>query len=604
MSKFCCIYHRDGRPIDLQKQESIATCLSPSNPEAVSCYAENSIAIFSATQSDRTHSSSLVVDSLSDLTLSFDGRIDNRSELSAAIGCLTNSDGELLLRAYQALGSRCLERITGDFAFALWDEKEKSIFCGRDPLGIKPFYYFFDDQTFVCASELSTIIQVSEASLHFYEEMLAQVLGGYIQSTDLTLFKNIFRLKPSHYLSLQDTRLQVSQYWDIRNSPVLLYQSDSEYQEHFYELFKNAVLSCADSESSLGISLSGGLDSSSVMATLLSLQEQGKLTTSEITGLTTVFPGMDCDESKYIQAFASRWNCTTKLLDSELYDQSHYRSQVASSFMLPSFPNANITPELRKEIKKSHIQILLTGMGGDELLCSSRAFQPRNFRNIIDFLSPFCPSSLKKQVKKIFKNATHYAWLSDSLIQHLESTHQSIDISELSLRQQRMYRGLFSGMPVLLRELDVRDASSIGIEIRHPFYNKQLIEFCFMLPDDQIEQNGYNKYILRKKFADLLPQEIAWRKSKADFSHLFPEAFRKARAQDILSSLLLAKKGCLKQKIITQMYRDLEDFYQKSNPHYDLHSYELWQIFGAELLFQELEGVYPQTIQQIEAMIE
>ena len=150
-----------------------------------------------------------------DLVLSADARIDNRTELIHMLDFPDSSssiitDSELILGAYDKWGLQCPEKLLGDFAFAVWDRRRQMLFCARDHFGVKPFYYYRDDNSFIFASEIKALLCVSTVSHRLNEVRLAEYLSSMFDDTASTFYANILRLPPAHYLSVSPDGIDYS----------------------------------------------------------------------------------------------------------------------------------------------------------------------------------------------------------------------------------------------------------------------------------------------------------------------------------------------------------------------------------------------------------
>jgi asparagine synthase (glutamine-hydrolysing) len=210
------------------------------------------------------------------LCLTLDGRVDNRDELRVALEARgkkvrTDTDAEIVLRAYECWDEECPKHIIGDFAFVIWDRPNQRLFCARDPLGLRPFYYYSDDRTFLCGSEPRPLFEDPTTRREPNEGMIAEYLARAITDQEETLYRGVFRLPPAHVLSVQPGRLRKARYWDIDPVRKIRYRTDEEYAEHFSDIFKVAVRCRLRSQGPVGAYLSGGLDSSSVVGVVQSL---------------------------------------------------------------------------------------------------------------------------------------------------------------------------------------------------------------------------------------------------------------------------------------------------------------------------------------------
>ena len=208
----------------------------------------------------------------------FNGEIYNYDELQKELQSKghkfqSRSDTETIIHCYEEYGNACVEKLQGMFAFAIWDSKQQKLFICRDRLGIKPLYYYYDQNSLIFASEIKAII----ASGYIHPEVNIHALDtyttlGYVPDSE-TLFKNIFKLLPAHTLCIHNGQIKIDEYWDfaaISPQPI----SESDCCERLRELFHECVSSHLVSDVPLGVFLSGGIDSSAVVAFMAQVVDQ------------------------------------------------------------------------------------------------------------------------------------------------------------------------------------------------------------------------------------------------------------------------------------------------------------------------------------------
>ena len=193
-----------------------------------------------------------------DLTVTADARIDNRNELISTLHIngrpdRSVADSEIILAAYKKWGEHCPEKLLGDFAFAIWDGARRSLFCARDPIGIKPFYYAFDGKTFRFASEPRGILGDKAVSKEPNLQMILRFLLNRFDGHEQTLYKNIYRLPSSYSMTVEKGGTRKCQYWDIDPEKKIRYRINEEYAEHFLSLFNDSVKACLRSYGQVGV---------------------------------------------------------------------------------------------------------------------------------------------------------------------------------------------------------------------------------------------------------------------------------------------------------------------------------------------------------------
>jgi asparagine synthase (glutamine-hydrolysing) len=559
-----------------------------------------------------------------ELVVTADARIDNRGELIAGLRLNGNAkeqitDAELILKAYEKWGERCPGKIIGDFAFAIWDSANRCLFCARDALGIKPFYYYSDSQKFLFGSELRQIFAEPSVQHEPNEGMIAEYLACELASQEETLYRGIFRLPPGHSLLVGPLTLRKERYWDIDPSQTLGCKSDGDYAEQFLALFKETLRSHLRSYRPVGIYLSGGLDSSSIVALAQSLYRDGLVAGPGIEAFALVFPGLACDESAYIEEVVKMWGLKCNVTVPDRQDTALYAEQACRYRDLPDYPNAAILNFLRPITRQQGVRVLLTGLGGDEWLTGSYYHHADLLRKlkILDAIRqirtdatvpgvvfpsfpflrlglwPLLPQGARHAIKKVLRRQDMPPlWVNpqfarrNRLIERLRGGDAKIKFA--SLAQRDLHQSLNSGWHSHLSEIEERSAAWFGLEQRHPFNDRRIVEFAFSLPEEQRWRRDQPKFILRQAMVKYLPEVIRQRRTKAEFSHLFAESLTALGGERLFTSLAIEAMGWVDGARVKRMYQQMAGLYAAGDQGYTKHVWPLWMIFGIELWFKTL----------------
>ena len=240
------------------------------------------------------------------------GEIYNYRELGdelLGLGCnfKSKSDTEVILHAYEKWGEGCLKRFNGMWSFAIFDPKKREIFCSRDRFGVKPFYYYLDNDVFVFASEIKAVLTHPRVKSEPDDKTIFNYLAsgyGYMDISDRTFFKGIRQLKPGHYarLIIADKRFSQTRYWNPDPFKKAVFKNEEDAYRKFYHLFEDSVRLRLRSDVPLGVSLSGGLDSSSIACVAARLIGDARL---EAFSSCFEMEG-ECDERRFIQPVLDR----------------------------------------------------------------------------------------------------------------------------------------------------------------------------------------------------------------------------------------------------------------------------------------------------------
>lgn len=513
------------------------------------------------------------------LVIVFNGEIYNYRELTVKLKARgyqfsSHSDTETILHAFAEWGEKCVNYLRGMFAFCIWDNNRKKLFLARDRLGIKPLFYSqLSNGVFVFASELKALMQYpgisNEINLQGLESYFAL---GYV-SEPQTIYQGIYKLPAGHCLTLSRGKANIApwQYWDIPFKP-LLSITEVEAQHQFVERLREAISIRMVAEVPLGAFLSGGVDSSAVVALMAGLQ-QDAVNTCSIGFKEDAF-----NESHYAQKVA------------ELYKTNHYQEIVGSNdFGLldklsqiydEPFADSSAIPTYRVcELAKKTVTVALSGDGADELLSGYRRHQwhmkeerirskiPLLIRrNLFGVLGSIYPKA--DWAPQMFRAKTTLQALSkNSVDAYLHTVSQLSDEIRNKLYGKQLKRGLGgyhakeifyhhaerapTDHPLsLIQYLDLKtylvddiltkvDRASMAhsLEVRVPILDHQLVEWISNLPADYKLQGNNGKAILKKVMEPYLPNDILYRK-KMGFSIPLAQWFRGPLQTKVKHSLL------------------------------------------------------------------
>jgi asparagine synthase (glutamine-hydrolysing) len=531
-----------------------------------------------------------------DLTITADARIDNRDELISTLNYNgrpreTITDSEIILAAYEKWGEKCPEKLLGDFSFVIWDNRKKIIYCARDPIGIKPFYYYFKEGKFRWSSEPKAIFEDTTIPKEPNLQLMCLYLLNRFDEREETLYKDVYRLPPSHFMVLENERIRKGQYWDIDPNYSIRYKTDEEYAEHFLSLFKEAVRVRLRSHGPVGALLSGGLDSSSVVCTAQMLYEEKSISNNGFETFSIIFDKFPCNERLYIDEVVRKWNVNANYfiygdhLSEVDFEQINKYLDIYYSPTLLCF-----TPAL-KDAREKGIKVMLNGIGGDDLLAvdvdhlTDILFQG-NIRKLIKQLQddsvlyscspcslflnycikPLIPLPMKlilKQILKPFRMNGIPSWINIEYLrktrvdERLKTVVRSIEFPTRS--QQRIYQVLRYGWNNNIAfDILERFIIHFGIENRYPFFDRRLVELCLALPEEQRWRGKWPKTVLRQSMEGILPELIKDRKDKAEFTSIVDLEFKDRqnnKIDEFIKMSALADFGLINIDRFSQLFK-------------------------------------------------
>ncbi len=424
----------------------------------------------------------------------------------------TNSDTEVIVHAYEEYGEDCLSKLNGMFSFAIWDSKKKKLFLARDRMGVKPLFYCFVNNQLLFSSEIKSLLQFDDVKRELNYEALSQFTTYAYTVDGQTLFKNINELLPGHKLIyFSDTKkFVISQYWNLS----LHQHNDSEdvILAKLEKLFEQSVKLRLESDVPVGALLSGGLDSS-IMVAMLS-----KISDEPIKTFTTGF-GHKLDEFDEARIVADYYNTDHKEIKLSYDDLTNSLPSILWHMEFP-FGRPSILSNflVAKEVKK-YVTVAYTGEGSDELfggynryLNYSKNNSALSIDEINNLPSGFFTNSIEKN--QIFSSKVLSSFPEtvkpNNIFNELVESNKNFDL----LNQVLLFE-LKTEIPGAQTWRIDRTGSAHALELREPFLDYHLIEYCSSIPAHyKIRHNGgiNKKYILQKLARKYLPDKIANRK--------------------------------------------------------------------------------------------
>jgi asparagine synthase (glutamine-hydrolysing) len=461
-------------------------------------------------------------------TITFNGEIYNYIELKNELitkgyTFTSNSDTEVLLALYDLKKENCLHDLDGMFAFAIWDEQQQQLFCARDRFGEKPFHYYFDNDKFIFASEIKQFWAEGIAKKINEQRLLHFATTGNVENeTNIThtFYNHIHKLDAAHYVIINVNKaIAPIKYWDIDLNATPFTGTLEQAAEQFLHLFTNSIKLRLRSDVPVGSSLSGGLDSSSIVLLIDALK--GK--ELQQNTFSARFKNFAKDEGEHIETVLKA--CKNMAVHYTWPDAAYFETVFDKVTYHQDEPYASVSIVAQyavMELAKQHnVTVLLDGQGADEYLggylyyyqyylnqlfyndkrtYNAELIAYNNFHNAAEPYSPITDNeTLRMKIgrykKTLFNEPMPY---SNNLNEELKkSTTQA-------------------GLKELLRYAD-RNSMAHSREVRLPFLSHKLVEFVFSLPNEFKINKGWTKFILRTAMQPTLPRSINWRVDKIGY---------------------------------------------------------------------------------------
>jgi asparagine synthase (glutamine-hydrolysing) len=536
---------------------------------------------------------------------------DYRAELEAdGYKFETHCDTETILHLYERDGEKCVEKLRGMFAFAVWDKLQKRLFIARDRLGVKPLYYVHDEQgNLFFASEIKALLAANAVKPEINFQAFPDQFANHGTSRDETLFKNVKRLLPGHFLIWKDGDLKIEKYWDVSFEPKHEEKSDREYVEEWKELFRKSVKLRLMADVPLGMFLSGGIDSSAIAAMMSQMVDE------PIKTFSVGFKEREANEFEFAR------------IVSKAYKTDHHEITITPEQFFAELPNlvyhedeplgfiASVPLYFVSKLAQKHVKVVLTGEGRDEIMAGygryGKTLQLLNYGEKYESLTPsFLRSAVKSGVSAIGGKLTRTFLTRDNDIENLffdnfaifgkamqkqlfsNETKEQISETNPYISQNRwlaetdaqdtLDKLLYADTKTYLHELLMKQdqmSMAASIESRVPFLDHKLIEFTAKLPERMKLRGKTTKWILREAMKGVLPDEILNR-SKMGFPVPIGNWFRN-EFRGVVEEYVLSERAIERGFFNRDFVRDLVNRHNAGENHDEriwlLVNFEIWQ---------------------------
>jgi asparagine synthase (glutamine-hydrolysing) len=592
------IYHySNASPASRTELESLTDVLSHRGPDGSGYYIQGPVGLGHRRLSiiDLAGGSQPIFNEDGSIAVVLNGEIYNYLELRADLErkghqFATRSDTEVIVHLYEEIGADCFCRLHGMFSIGLWDDRNQRLLLVRDRVGKKPLYYFADGGSLYFASELKSFFKLNGFKPSIDPASLYDYLAYMCVPSPRTIFKNVFKLEPGYYLKVDPAGISQSRYWDLHFAEDST-RDEATIVERLDLLLADAVKARLVSDVPLGAFLSGGVDSSAVVALMVNLSAE------PVVAASIGFSDPRFDETLYSRQVADLYRCKhyVRSVDQDdlgLIDQLvwHYDEPFGDPSALPTYQLCAAA--------RQHMKVALSGDGSDELIAGYRRYTVDAMENTLRSLLPawirrrvlpsianLYPSS--ESLPSFLRAKTALTNLSlSSQEAHFNSIayfnggvgvfnraflSQINGYNPISVMQKHydecdsgdaLNRILYVDMKTYLAErmLVKMDRASMahGLEVRNPFLDHRLIEFLATVPSTWKLRNGEKKYILKKAMAKRLPREIL-RRPKQGFDIPVDHWFR-TKLKTSFDALLLDPSTALfdyfDRSFLEQLWRE------------------------------------------------
>lgn len=556
------------------------------------------------------------------LQITYNGEIYNHSDVRAKLTAdghiyRTRSDTETILHLYEEHGEQCLERLRGMFAFAIWDKTERKLFIARDRLGIKPLYYALtSDGSLYFASDIKSLLVAGAVTRALNYHALPDYLANHAPCGEETLFVGVKRLLPGHTLRWRDGEVVVKKYWDITfSNSASNNRSDKDYIAEWLNLFRTSVRLHLMADVPIGMFLSGGIDSSAIVALMSTMIDE------PVKTFSVAFAERDANELEYARLVAKEFRT------------DHHEIVVSADEYFNALPRliwhedeplahpASVPLYFVSSLAARHVKVVLTGEGSDEMLAGYYRYRTTIYNLLFGnryqrLTTRFLRGAVRRTIERIpaasgvkqklgrtflclppdleslyfdnfavFRRNMQAQLLSDAAREFVgdsdpysETRSFLADCDADTLLNQLLYADTKTYLHELLMKQDQMSMAA-SIESRVPFLDHKLVEFTASLPEQMKLRGITTKYILRESMKGILPGQILTRR-KMGFPVPLDGWFR-GSYRGLVNEYVLGERarsrGIFNHAYLSQLVDEHQRGVNHSERLWMLINFEMWQ---------------------------
>ncbi|MDB2330854.1 asparagine synthase (glutamine-hydrolyzing) [Alteromonas sp.] len=514
------------------------------------------------------------------LVIVFNGEIYNFLELRAdleqqGVNFKSHTDTEVILELYAREGVKCLDKLNGMFAFALWDKTKQELFIARDRLGKKPLYYFSDKDRFAFGSEIKAILALQDIPREIRLDAVHDFFAYQYVPDPKSIFKHVHKLPPAHYLVLDKNGFSIKEYWDLSFKHVTG-DSEETNKQKLKTLLEKVTKQRMISDVPLGAFLSGGVDSSGVVAMMAEASD------TPVKTCTIGFDNKAFNEADFAREIAEKYS--TEHHEFTVHQNVAEQLEHIASFFDEPFADPSLVPTFFvSELARKAVTVALAGDGGDEMFAGYEKYTTDNIENKLRNKFPesvrksifpslakivgALPGSLGRKGKSLLTSLSHdpamgffitNSMMTDDMWNKLvkpdvaatlngyHPSQYTLDMYNKADGPDHLSKILYTDIKTymtgdILVKVD-RMSMANSLEVRAPILDYQVAEFAATLPSSQKYRDGEKKYLLKEVFKPFIPDSLLYRK-KMGFSTPLDEWFRGELKALSESKLLQSTKG-------------------------------------------------------------
>lgn len=536
----------DGKPVDPEDLDEVRPVLAPYGPDGEGYICKDNFGVlYRAFHTTRESRSEIQPHAFaSGAFLTWDGRLDNREDLIDLLErkpSVTSTDLEIVASAYERWGTDSFARLIGDWALSIWEAKDRCLILAKDFVGTRQLHYSVEKNRVVWCTILDPLVQFAGHSFKLRKEYVVSWLT-FFPAPQLTPYLGIHSVPPSSFVRLKAGKRTIVKYWDFDPCKRVRYGTDAEYEQKFREVFSLSVCRRLRSNAPVLADLSGGMDSSSIVCIADEIiRTRGVLNAPRLDTLSYYDDDEpNCDDSAYfavIEKKRGRPGCHIRLrTQHSLSLERQYDSFTAVPGIAES---ADAATQLAVRVTAQGNRATLSGFGGDEVLGGV----PTPIPELTDLLARCRLRTLARQLKvwalsrripwfhlffegvreflppsvvSIGEDIRPAPWLHPDFAHRYRSSLMPDQSRAKILGPLPSFQAQLKTFDVLRRQLGCSALEqSIMCEKRHPYLDRDLLEFLFAIPRQQLVRPGQRRSLMRRALVGIVPDEILHRRRKA-----------------------------------------------------------------------------------------
>jgi asparagine synthase (glutamine-hydrolysing) len=476
--------------------------------------------------------------------ITFDGRLDNHKELSELLGILERDtpDSLIALAAFQRWGDKCFSKLIGDWAIALWSAKDRVTHLARDHAGMRTLYFNFGNGVLRWATHLETFFVRGQR--YPLDDSYARSFLCAESTGDLTPYEGIVSVPPAHVLTFDGSHIGKWAYWNWIADSQVIYDSDTEYEEHLFALFKQSVARRTGPGAAIVAQLSGGMDSTSIVCMSDHIRHEQSVPPSGRLDTISFYDRTEpsWDEEPYFAITEERRGKVGVHIETSSSERTFIApDRSVAPFLLPGADSATVRRErvLEENLKARDYRVILSGIGGDELLGGVPTPVPEltdylflgRFPSMFKQAMAWCMVTREPVLRLLLRTMKSAACLQLPLLTSGPAKHPWLGPRLMRQSSCPLFPGVVDGMKINARPSALTNADSwwsalatlphlnpdvsARREFRYPYLDRDLVDLLLRVPREQLVRPGRRRSLMRRAFKDLVPAAVLERGRKA-----------------------------------------------------------------------------------------